>query len=360
MRMIRQRCRVPVDSVQKAAVPVLFVDGKKGRGGGQVVLEELLRRVGSAEQAWLLMPEAGGRAIHLPSNTGQARTWLLLGMGRLRFRPMVIVANSNSAFPGVVLLAFARRLIGLRSTTVAIVHNYPSAAIKGAVTKVALRFFTRAVVVEPGLLALRPDAVVPAWLAPHNQESLAPSTFAGFTGVVRTWGRPDRSKGLDMLPQLFTNLAAAGIKGEVALGQALDGDTAYGEQLRRNLAPWLVSGTRGPSWLAPGDIFLVTSRSGEAACLSAQEAILRGCAVVAPRLGLMPYLSPTGEGVRTYSRGDVGAALSAIWSLAGLSSPDFAAETAAASSGVRARDGLWYEHVESIIRLAVKERIRKP
>ena len=206
--------------------------------------------------------------------------------------------------------------------------------------------FDRVWVVEPGLSRLRRDAIIPAWLS----LAAAPEpihTRPARTGVVKSYGRPDRSKGLHLLPSIFGELQHQGMTCRVALGHPLDGQRRYEAELRDSLQGWLEDGFRDSTWIEPGDIFVVPSIAGEAACLSAQEAMSRGAVVVASRIGLMAYLSPENRGIRTFAIGDVAGATDACRTFIGMSEDEFSFECASAAGLIRARAGAWYVEVVS-------------
>ena len=198
--------------------------------------------------------------------------------------------------------------------------------------------------VEPGLLVLRRDAMVPTWLG------LPPGSVGGppaiqRTGQVKSYARPDRTKGLHLLPEVFSRLEEAGYACSVALGDPLDGDAAYADDLRRRLGPWLEEGPRTSAWIEPGDVFVVPSVSGEAACLSAQEAVARGAWVVASRIGLMPLLAEETGSMTGFSTGDVDAASDAVLGALRMDQADFEAACLNGHRAVTDRAGRWYAEV---------------
>lgn len=170
------------------------------------------------------------------------------------------------------------------------------------------------------------------------------------TGRVKCYGRPDKSKGLHLLPQIFDRLQSDGYSCEVALGNALQDQDTYRTKLATDLGPWLTDGPRTPAWIDPGDIFLVPSISGEAACLSAQEAMSNGAFVVASRIGLMPYLSPTNQGMRTFAINDADGAVGAVREALTMPGADFSDELRGSTSYMAQRAGRWYDETVQIIR----------
>ncbi|WP_446664566.1 glycosyltransferase [Flexivirga sp. B27] len=327
---------------------IVFFDPKHDRGGGQVVLERLLELLSAEPDIRLVMPQDGYAAITAPAAVQHLTTSAELTP---RGESVTLVANANSAFPDLVRTARRLRAAGNAVRTVAIVHNYPLSVAKGAVTKGVLRFVDVTVAVEPGLRALRADILTPSWLSVQDGTRAATlsRTTIGRTGRVKSYGRPDKSKGLHLLPAVFSRLQAEGFSCEVALGNALQEQESYRTRLATDLAPWLTDGPRTPAWIDPGDIFVVPSIGGEAACLSAQEALSNGAFVVASRLGLMPYLSPTRQGMRTFAVGDTDGATDAIREALTMPSADYSAELAGSTAAMAQRAGRWYAETVQII-----------
>ena len=264
---------------------------------------------------------------------------------------MTLVANANASLPDLVRTARRLRGAGAQVRTVAIVHNYPQVAAKGALTKWLLRLVDVAVAVEPGLRTLRPDVLIPSWLSIQDGSHATELSRVDIerTGVVKCYGRPDKSKGLHLLPRIFRRLQADGFSCEVALGKPLEEQNSYRQRLATDLEPWLTDGPRTPGWINPGDVFLVPSISGEAACLSAQEAMSNGAFVVASRLGLMPYLSPTNQGMRTFAVGDTDGATEAILTALRMDPDEFTEELRGSTAFMAQRAGHWYAETARII-----------
>lgn len=332
---------------------LVYFDAKDGRGGGQVVLEGLLSRSVACEHAvGLVMSQSGRNSIDVPPEVRTFDTWEEFAeqAPQLDLRPNLI-SNAQASLPAVLQAARHVRRSGLVPRTTAIVHNYGSTTAKSAASWLLLRKFDDAVVVEPGLLKVAPKAHVPAWLSvpvPERSLKLEESDLKR-TKELKCFARPDKSKGLHLLPAIFRAAEQAGLSCSVALGDALEGDVRYESKLRSSLQPWLVEGRRGADWLAPGDIFIIPSVTGEAACLSAQEALARGAFVVASRIGLMPYLSPLNMGIRTFKVNSVAHAASTIRSVTELSDERFSQECKAGISMIRSRDDLWYQETLKIL-----------
>lgn len=329
---------------------IVLVDTKRARGGGQVVLEELCRRLHGSVTTRVLCKQVLATKLRLPEGA-RAHVEVDDVVGDLAHgERIVLVSNANASLPATWKAARRLRAGGHQVSTVAIVHNYPSTWLKLLATRFWLSRIDSAIVVEPGLARLRRDAHVPAWLSVENREAIRPLEADPIApGRVLCFARPDRTKGLHLLPSIFSELTSAGIHCEVALGAPLDGDRSYELELRKSLAGWLVEGHRGPDWIAPGDIFIVPSISGEAACLAAQEVMARGAVVVASRIGLMGYLSPAGVGVRTFPSGDMKSAVRAVLSLVELMPEEFDAECRGAADQIASRAGRWYDDVVDLL-----------
>ncbi|MGQ7310896.1 hypothetical protein ACUOFU_04245 [Microbacterium arabinogalactanolyticum] len=326
---------------------VVVYDPKTERGGGQVVLENILARMAAAGlDARLVMPEEGQGKITIPDGVRTYASW-----GHVTADPSVssrvlLVSNANSGMPA--LLSAAKRLgsAGRLIRSTAIVHNYPLNVRTAIATRHFLKQFDEAVVVEPGLVSLRADAQIPGWLSLNEPLSVvADYTDAPIrrTGKVKSYGRPDRMKGLDLLPGIFGPLTELGYECEVAIGSGFMGDRKYVKNLRAELAPWLVDGPRNSSWIEPGDVFLIPSRFGEAACLLAQEVLSRGAFAIAGRVGLMPYLSPDGKGMRTFAVDDIDGALRAAQEALTMPGDHFADECLSGVALIEHRAGAWHE-----------------
>ncbi|GAA2726614.1 glycosyltransferase family 4 protein [Cellulomonas aerilata] len=328
---------------------ILIVDPKSGRGGGQVVLEELLVELGDAVPVSLAMPPASRDGVRIPPHVATFDTASDALAAVAPAEPVLVVANANAALPVVHRVSAQARRDGRPVASAAIVHNYPVSRLKGAVTKHLLGRVDTAIVVEPGLTTLRSDAVIPSWLSVRRSD--VPDVPARITSTrrVKAFARPDASKGLHLLPAIFTALEAAGFPCEVALGTGLTGDRRYEARLRDDLAPWLVRGPRDASWIEPGDLFVVASTGGETACLAAQEAMSRGAVVAASRIGLMPYLTPVNHGIRTFAIGDRSGAVAAALELLTLPPARFDAESRAGAAMIADRAGRWYVDARDLL-----------
>jgi glycosyltransferase involved in cell wall biosynthesis len=290
------------------------------------------------------MPPRGRECIDVPART------LVCDLEEVErvvtSRNVVLVSNANASHLYTLRLARRMRASGAACRTIAILHNYPKNRVRELILKVILKRFDQAIAVEPGLRVLRGDALTPSWLAvPHAKVAISNDPLN--QGRIKCYARPDRSKGLHLLPAVFSQMSELGYVCEVALGKSLENDESYIKSLETSLAPWLVKGFRGPEWLNPGDIFVVPSIYGEAACLSAQEAMSKGVFVVASRVGLMPYLSPTNQGIRTFETGSATSAITALKDVAAMSQGEFEEECRAASIQMATRSGRWYREVSA-------------
>lgn len=341
---------------------IVFFDPKRSRGGGQVALEELLRRLDGRDVA-LVMPRDGASRIACPDAVFKFNSSSDLLRRIPQGQPATLVCNATSALPDFVVTARRLRRSGHRVATIAILHNYPTTVAKRLATIKLLKHVDIAVAVEPGLTKLRANARIPSWLSVQDgsrAQSLSRTTIER-SGKVKCYARPDRSKGLHLLPEIFRRLVAEGFTCEVAIGDSsFQRQPTYRRRLERELGPWLVAGQRGPSWLDPGDLFLVPSVSGEAACLAAQEALSNGAFLVAARVGLMAYLSPDRMGVRTFAVGDADDAIRAALEVRDLPDREFSRELQGSTATMATRAGRWYAETTEIIESADQEQAEFP
>lgn len=332
---------------------VVFHDPKTERGGGQVVLEDLLDRLSGDPDVRLVMPAEGQAKVRIPPSVTAYAGWAELTADPSLAPRVILVSNANSGMPALLRAATQLAGSGRQVTTVAIVHNYPLNLRTSLATRYFLKRFDEVVVVEPGLAALRPDARIPSWLS-LNQPLTRSADYADApirrTNRIKSYGRPDRMKGLDLLPAIFAPLSELGYVCEVAIGSGFMGDEHYLGRLRADLSPWLVEGARDSSWIQPGDIFVIPSRYGEAACLLAQEVLSRGAFAVAGRVGLMPYLSPDARAMRTFAVDDTAAALEEIREVLTLPADRFADECLAGVALIEERAGRWHEQLIDLLR----------
>src|SRR5699024_9658534 len=170
---------------------IIFFDPKTGRGGGQVVLEDLVARLVPHVPVGLVMPHEGRNSVSISDDV---ICWphVQAFADSPPPGPLVLVANANASLLDVWRAARTLTTAGMDVRTVAIVHNYPSHRAKHAATVTLLSRMDTAVVVEPGLCRLRSDSVVPAWLSVTPRSR--PEDHTGGitrTGVVKSYARPD-------------------------------------------------------------------------------------------------------------------------------------------------------------------------
>ena len=328
---------------------IVFFDPKQARGGGQVVLEQLLAQLSPRASVGLVMPAVGRECLTIPSDVVQSAFVSEIIARVPDDEPLLLVANANASFPSVVHTAHRLRSRARTVSTTGIVHNYPAVSWKRQVTRHSLSRLDDAIVVEPGLLSLRRDAHVPSWMSVPSGHAVPQAGAIAATGDIKCFGRPDRTKGLHLVPEIFSRVEKAGYRCRIALGDALDGDRRYEATLRRSLEPWLEDGTRSHTWIAPGDVFLLPSVSGETASLASQEAMARGAWVVASRVGLLPYLAPAGEAVTTFSPGDTSAAAAEIVRVQHLPTETFARRCLRSQESILARRGRWFAETTELL-----------
>lgn len=327
---------------------IVFIDPYGERGGGQAVLEELLSLMAaSTHEIMLGMPTSGRSKISVPATVKTCEVSELESL--IGNKNVVLVSNANASHISVMQLAWKLRRRGIRCRTLAILHNYPRNTLREFVIRNVLRQYDTAIAVEPGLLRLRSDAVIPSWLSAASKSFHDFSDYDFGQRVIKCFARPDPSKGLHLLPSIFRAMDRVGYSCHVALGDALESNSKYVASLRAELAPWLVEGRRSPDWLEPGDVFVIPSIYGEAACLSAQEAMTRGAFVVASRVGLMPYLSPTNEGIRTFAVGSSASAVQSLRMVADMGPEEYRNECISGALEMAERNGRWYAEVSAIL-----------
>lgn len=331
---------------------IVFVDPYERKGGGQVVLERMLAHLNPAvlPPVVLCMPPDGRAGLDVPP-------WVLPVDDLHRLRAHVagrshalLVSNANASHLPTLRVARHLRSRGTTVATLAVVHNYPRSRAREVALRAILAAFDETVFVEPGLLRYRPTGRVLPWLAAELPRGVTEVHDAGArrTGDVKIFARPDPEKGLHLLPRVLPHLEALGLRCSVALGTSMRPEGRYAARLRLDLAPWLATGPRSASWLAPGDIFLSTSLS-ETTCLAVQEAMLRGAFAVASRVGLMPYLEYNRGNVTTFAAGSAPDCVRAVRELLDLDDEQFSAAVARGATGIRERQGLWYREVGRLI-----------
>ena len=327
---------------------IVISDPLARRGGGQVVLEELLRQFSlDNTPPALIMPTAGQSTITIPENVRRfaTRDEFAEWSSNNPITHIALVSNATRGYPRDLQLARKLRREGSTVSTIAIMHNYPGTIAKETLVRACLREFDHKITVEPGLVKLASDAIVAPWLAPVGTapiDDILPEETIHRTGFIKAFARPDPSKGLHLLSRVFPVLESHGYRCEVALGDALEAKIHYESRLRTKLAPWLVDGYRTSNWVQPGDVVIVPSISGETSCLAAQESLLRGAYVLASRVGLLPYLCASGGAYSTFPTGDTASMIAAANSILDLAPTKFDSALRNSAREIASRSGNWY------------------
>ncbi|MGF3055977.1 glycosyltransferase [Microbacterium sp. YY-01] len=333
----------------KTSTSIVFYDSKYARGGGQVVLEDLMPRFLPTEDIHVVMPEIGLKQLRVPSEVKQHHSLWEFEQSNPH-KSVVLVCNANSGMPETLRSAFRLRRTGYTVVTIAIIHNYPARVAARLATPLLARMFNHAIVVEPGLKKIAPRAFSPGWLSLNR-----PLRFASHNGVIertnkaKAFGRPDHEKGLDLLPDIFKQLSNMGIDCSVALGTGFSDNTKYEHYLRERLQPWLTDSPKTADWIAPGDIFIVPSRH-EAACLTAQEAMSQGALLIVSDVGLMPHMAQISTGVMTFESGNTSAGTSRAMEAVTMSPHEFEVRCKENLSVIEKQAGRWHDEVVTFIR----------
>lgn len=325
---------------------ITFFDHHESVAGGQLVLAELINRIAHDAATALVGPKAAGIRTQLPASTrfvDAERPTAPIATGALGggANCHVLVANTYATIVAVRRTGRRLRKSGAAVTTVAILHSYPSSRLRRIVARRLLSAIDSVIVVEPGLGDLAPRVTPTPMLSVRPEQVRTLNGAIRRSGDVKSFGRSDRVKGMDQIPAVAIELEREGLNVHVALAPSIDGNPRYATELREALAPWLESGPRDPSWLVPGDIFLVTSRS-ETTCLAAQEAMAAGAFVVAPRVGAMTTLETDGNSLTTYPPGDMRAAVDRVLSIAAMPNVEYDSRCRTGNDQMRTAAGAWY------------------
>jgi hypothetical protein len=321
-------------------------------GGGQVVLQRIIDEVGERrpvyvvaprEATWVRVIRSGVTVLEMPGFYRiPADVAALEGSS-------ILVANTYPVLLSVLRTARALRRRDSTVTTLAILHGNPKGIVRRAVLRLLLRGVDACIPVEPGVSGLSRRCVPMGILgiAASDVPSVRAQGPIRFTGGIKAYGRPDRMKGLHLLPRILRglDLESRHVSFQVALGQSVEGRARYETSLRRALQPWLAPGRRGPDWIQAGDVLLFTSTFYETASLTVQEALARGAFVVGSRVGAVPYLVPVASGLVTFSPGSVVEAQRCIEWVLSLPPTEFDQRCRASADAVRSRAGLWYRSV---------------
>ncbi len=335
---------------------IVLIDPHEARGGGQVVLEELLFQLDRRYEGSVVlqMPERGREKLLVPKSVtfdpAHLRNLLVEGPQA----SLVVVSNANASHAKTLLAARRLRRRGHHVTTVAILHNYPRNVGRTWAVRQILQHYDSSIAVEPGLTRLAPTAIIPSWLSIRAKDldlfdlDLDPLTRSR-SNVVKAFARPDPVKGLHLLPKIFSELTEEGFVCEVALGGSMEqSPRRYSRALQQDLQAWLVAGSRDPSWVLPGEVYLSTSLQ-ETASLAVQEVMARRAIVVAPRVGLVHYLSPRRASLFTYERGNPEHALDVLRGVLDLSGAERRAMGELGQKEIAQRAGAWYDEVVSLL-----------
>lgn len=330
---------------------ILFSDPGRRRGGGQVVLEELLRRLSEFPiQLGLVVPDPSQPAIDIPSSVIVAPSAhkLIQDNPQIHVKEIVFVANNNRGFPGDLLQIVAIRS-KIKVKAVALLHSYPSSVFRTMVVRQSLRQFDITIGVEPGLRTLDKRMEIAPWLAPIAQGLTLPvdQQLIVPTHTIKVFARPDPSKGLQLLPEVFRQLSSVGFNCHVSLGHSLVANGRFIENLKNELAPWLEKEYKTSDWIEPGDIFLAPSIAGETACLAAQEAMLHGAFVVSSSIGIFPYLMPTKANILSVQTGNSRAVVDGVMRVISMPEKEFSERIHSGVAILRNRSGAWYDYVIS-------------
>lgn len=300
---------------------IILVDHHRGFGGGQLALEHMVES----------LVAANAHPIVARPDTSDKRTKEVAGAGRytrislerasdslarqitavrktLHEAPVAtIVANTYPTIASVLRTARTLKRAGWVVRTCAILHSYPARGVRTAAVSALLSRVDLVYPVEPGLRRLCGRALNMPILGLSSLDGLLGGTHATErTGTVKVFARADRSKGLHLLPNIFERVGSrVPLEARVAISPGLKASSRYERTVRLMVRGWLEPGTRGAAWLNPGDVYLCTSIFGEAVAFSVQEAMARGCYVVAPRLGAIPSMRSGGVGLAVYKPGDV-------------------------------------------------------
>ncbi|MDR0959399.1 MAG: glycosyltransferase [Propionibacteriaceae bacterium] len=325
---------------------IIFVDRKQAKGGGQVVLEQLIsNKIFENSIVYLLTSNELSKKMIIGKNVK-----IFFSADRIfediRSYPnnmtVALCSNTNSDLQGVARLAKKIRDNGRPVKLISIVHSYPRNIFYRKITKFLQSQYNICLSVEPGISCSLPVTDNPPWLSICEAGPQVNSAMP--TRKVKTFARPDRVKGLDIVPDIYRSLEEKGLICRVALGESIDGDTKYEKYIRRSLSPWLEEFGKGPDWVEAGDIVLIPSLS-ETACLTAQEVISRGAYVVSSRVGILPYLFPEGGSIQTFPAGDISGALAAFNNVLSLDENQFCTACVTSSRIISSRAGLWYKYV---------------
>jgi glycosyltransferase involved in cell wall biosynthesis len=189
---------------------------------------------------------------------------------------------------------------------------------------------------------------VPAPLLVSKGEVNKQTVDSDNTPRIVSYQRADKVKGGLRLPPIFEMLASKGFKCEVALDSSIDGDTRYSDQLFKEVAPWLVGERKDRMWLQHGDVFILSSFS-EAAALSAQEAVYRGCYVVSSNVGIIEELSQKVPVIRVIDPWSTDSVCKEVLEIASLPAVQRTQEIHVSQCELSSMSGKWIEFVTALV-----------
>lgn len=324
-----------------------LLDTVSGSGGGQVVLQVLESSLSSSGVGTVVI-----RKANLFSNLKLIREAIRNSSPQFEksptnHNPTVLVANANKTLPHVVILRLLLNAFSIKSTVIFIGHNYPRNVLRSLALRALSYFVDYTICVDPRL-ERNFFKTVPAPLLVSKGEVNRQTLDSDHTPRIVSYQRADKVKGGLRLPPIFEMLTSKGFKCEIALDSSIDGDTRYSDQLFREVAPWLVGERKDRMWLQHGDVFILSSFS-EAAALSAQEAVYRGCYVVSSNVGIIHELSQKVPVIRVIDPWSTDSVCKEILEIASLSAVQRTQEIHVSQLELSSISGKWIEFVTTFV-----------
>lgn len=332
---------------------IILLDQYEEIGGGQVVLIELARQlVASRAEVYVVCPSGpladactAAGATHLVGVSPRSASTLRAAWSLVSLRPTKVIANGGKVLPLAVVVRLLASLARVRLTTAYVNHSSGGTWLRRTVIGSLARMVDAEIPVAGSFPRKvnsldAPPLGLSRAVATAIEEGCAPSGQRS----IKAMGRADPMKGFDVLAEA---LALVGEDARdatfVALAPSLEGRKPdYERQLRQSLWKRLVEGRRTSSWFEPGDIVVIPSRYGEAVCLTAQEAMLSGCLVVAPPIGDLALLVRTGATGFSFRPGDAQSLANSIEAAWSLPDADVARVVARSRQAAKERVGGWY------------------
>lgn len=326
---------------------VFFVDTVSGFGGGQVVLDVLETSLSCSGVSAEIIKKAdlfeNLKLIHRSAKLSSSRPGIIAKTSQRT----VMVANANRSLLHVVVLRLFLKAISVKTSVLFIAHNYPKNRFRSLALRFLSLFVDYTICVDPSLERYFFKAVSAPLLVTEGEVSRKSLASAIVPRVV-SYQRADKVKGGLRLPPIFRILASKGFNCEIALDASLDGDHSYSEQLFRELSPWLVNGRKDRMWLQHGDIFILSSFS-ETAALSAQEAIYRGCYVVASNVGIIQELGQIAPAIRVVDPWTTESVCKQVLDISSLSAQERQVDIDVSQVAISAVSGKWIRFVTDFI-----------